>query len=136
MKLFIPPLGSKVKLKKDWTFALYEENRNEALLARVNNRVEEPAYTNWEAHFAWSEAKHHYSFTLPKETVLVIDRIYIRKGQDDFDSITFLIQDCPDKELVGWNSTQRDEKKIFHRKSRFWAKLDDVNKLDVTIVNK
>lgn len=55
------------------------------------------------------------AISLPKGTELKIDRIYIRKGKDDYSSVTFYIEDCPDKTFV-------PKKKI-----RFWAKLSDVN---------
>jgi hypothetical protein len=53
--------------------------------------------------------------TLPKDTILKVDRIYIRQGSEDFDSVTFRISDCPNKDLI---------------KKRFWVKLDDANKLE------
>lgn len=46
--------------------------------------------------------------TLPKGSVLTVDRIYIRKGAADFDSISFW--------LVG-------------SKLKFWARLDNVNEI-------
>lgn len=60
---------------------------------------------------------NYQTCTLPKGTQLKIDRIYIRKGNEDYSSITFYIEDCPDK-------TFRPKKKI-----RFWSKLDDVNNI-------
>ncbi len=53
--------------------------------------------------------------TLPKGLILTVDRIYIRKGKEDFDSITFNV---PKKtsNVEGLNG-------------RFWAKLSDVNRL-------
>lgn len=60
---------------------------------------------------------NYQTCTLPKGTQLKIDRIYIRKGQDEYSSITFYIEDCPDK-------TFKPKKKI-----RFWVKLSDVNNI-------
>lgn len=51
--------------------------------------------------------------TWPKGTVLKIDRIYIRKGLEDFSSLTFTTKPEGMKKQV-----------------RFWAKLADVNKIE------
>lgn len=53
--------------------------------------------------------------TLPKDTVLKIDRIYIRKGGADYDSLSFFAEH---PSLSG--------------KKRFWAKLNDVNQIQFT----
>jgi hypothetical protein len=52
--------------------------------------------------------------TVPRGATLTVDRIYIRKGKQDYDSLTF------------W-ATGLGAKKI-----RFWAKLADVNRIRVT----
>ena len=54
--------------------------------------------------------------TIPKESVLAIDRIFIRKGMDDWSSLTFFLKHHPDKE--------------FKKKPRFWAKLHDCNNIE------
>ena len=62
-------------------------------------------------------------FKLPKGTVLKIDRIYIRKGKKDYSSLTFNIVDTTHSFLV-------DSKgKKVKGSMRFWATLDDVNKI-------
>jgi hypothetical protein len=53
--------------------------------------------------------------TLAAGTGLRVDRIYVRKGIADFDSLTFVVTDSPQKVLKG---------------KRFWAKLADVNKIE------
>lgn len=52
--------------------------------------------------------------TLPANTLLTVDRIYVRQGVEDYNSVTFRIKkgDCPDAKFGG---------------IRFWAKLYDVN---------
>lgn len=49
--------------------------------------------------------------TLEAGTKLVVDRIFIRRGSKDYDSVTFWI------------------KKNNKRVARFWAKLDEVNQI-------
>jgi hypothetical protein len=60
----------------------------------------------------------HYPkpFTLPVRTVLSVERIYIRKGAERFDSITFRVKSSP------WTECE---------KARFWVALDDANEMEV-----
>lgn len=51
------------------------------------------------------------SHTFPKDTILKVDRIYIRKGAEDFSSLTFYVT-------------------INKKAYRFWAKLEDVNNIE------
>lgn len=177
MKLFIPELGTKLKLTKDWTFDLYYERRNRALLPGKNSKkyipdewITEPQKTilsrpawihEWETpedylktwgsklpaspigmrygerYFDvkrtsdWkierdSKRKNQVTFacegtarfikkpekfTFPAETILTVERIYIRKGQEDYDSMSF--------------RTRLNNKSV-----RFWAKLSDVNNIE------
>ena len=100
-----------MKLFKPWTFGLHYERRNRAL---------------WDLRFAPPEMVQYPSrwgrgfqevrlVTLDPGTQLKVDRIYIRAGVGDYDSITFRAE-------------------VMHmgvfRKVRFWAKLDDVNKIE------
>ena len=58
---------------------------------------------------------HYYQLiSLAKNTILKIDRIYIRKNNREYSSVSFIIQNgC-------------------HNKKRFWAKLEDVNLIEFT----
>lgn len=58
--------------------------------------------------------------TLLKDTVLKIDRIYIRKGAEEYSSITFYVWSKPGP--VAANASKK--------KSRFWAKLADCNNIN------
>lgn len=53
--------------------------------------------------------------TIPKDTILIIDRIYIRNGGKEYSSITFRIKDSPNKKL---------------NKARFVAKLIDTRSIE------
>ena len=57
--------------------------------------------------------------TLLKDTVLKVDRIYIRKGISEYSSITFYVWSKPGP--VAANASKK--------KSRFWAKLADCNNI-------
>lgn len=94
MNLFIPPLGTEVVLAEPWTFLLHSEYRN---------------FDALEYFKLYARAESH-EVTVPEGTVLKIDRIYIRKGNKDFDSVTFFMKGTK-------------------KRVRFWAKLADVNKI-------
>lgn len=56
-----------------------------------------------------------FQVTLPRGTELKVSRIYIRSTYREFDSITWVINNCPlDKKL---------------NKARFWVKLKDANRI-------
>lgn len=59
---------------------------------------------------------HTAEVTIPVGSVLAIDRIFIRKGMNDYSSLTFFLKAHPDK--------------VFKKKPRFWAKLVDCNKIE------
>ena len=90
--LFIPPLGTQMTLEQDWRFTLHYETRNKGLFDYFNL-----TYNSW--HGLISEYDHRNmtppQVTLPKGALLVVDRIYIRKSCEDFDSITFKWMNAP-----------------------------------------
>jgi hypothetical protein len=122
MKLFIPPLTTKLELLESWMFTLHREYRN---------------------HDAWiqlglpTEQHHNYhqpvgelaSAALPVGTILQVDRIFIRKGAEDYDSVTFLVQGGPNKALL-----TKSRGGTAPKACRFWVKLEDANKMDVKVV--
>lgn len=55
--------------------------------------------------------------TLKKGTILTIDRIYIRKGAKDYDSISFRIN-------------KSNEPRFKKKGIRFWVKLDEANNIN------
>lgn len=105
--LFIPSIGDTIILSGPWTFTLYEETRNMKLV-----KVVDLSYTG-NGYPAWTNrrpAPRTWTVTMPALTTLIVDRIYIRNGNEDFSSLTF--------------RTSFQGKNV-----RFWAKLDDVNKI-------
>lgn len=65
--------------------------------------------------------------TLPTETVLRVDRIYIRKGNSDYSSLSFYVIGSPHPALA----PVKTSKGFKQGRKRFWAKLTDVNRLSV-----
>jgi len=113
MNLFIPAIGTRLRLNKPWQFPLHDEHRNRAFWAEMAPNASAPSKHAWDPPTGGI-----LNLTLPAGTLLSVDRLYIRKGQSGFDSITFRV-------LKGSAIPT----------GRFWAKLDDVNKgLDITII--
>src|SRR6478735_3392468 len=98
-KLYIPELGSKIILTKDWKFNLVYEYRNLSLYDKLNLQ------------------KNNHDVIIPKDTVLSIQRIYIRKGASQYSSITFGI-------------TKQDNKNNILAGAKFFASLIDVNNIE------
>jgi hypothetical protein len=111
MRLYIPALGDAMILAKDWTFQLFPEGRNESLYLYLG--IAFPIRV-------WGQTAEPVTVTLPIGTTLSVDRIYIRRGAKDFDSVTF--------NLIGAKTQQlRYGSKV---RVRFWAKLPDANNIE------
>lgn len=127
--MFIPSVGTQVRLEKDWTFDLFYESRNAALLLFHNVDIKT---MDWYSTFVGGRNNNntdkwklkHVSCTLPTGTLLEVDRVYIRAqnkgvvGADNYDSLTFRV-------------IETTFKGVGKKHPRFWAKLDDVNTMEV-----
>jgi hypothetical protein len=114
-RLSIPTIGTVLTLTDDWTFPLQPEYRNQAAYELLTGKAFiGRAYDDL--------VKDTKMVTLPKGSKLKVDRIYIRKGASDYDSITFWLTDCPNKKWApkkaGGTATLR---------GRFWVRLTDAN---------
>lgn len=111
-KLFIPELGTELKLNSDAQVDVMYERRNNAFLQQLG-----AGHSNW-------RDKVCHTITIKKEGVMKIDRIYIRKGAEDYSSVTFI--------YVG-DVEYRDKLHTVKTKGRFWINLHNVNKLNVSV---
>lgn len=109
MKLFIPEIGNRLILTKDWEFTLYWEYRNSKMLDKLGKE------------FSFHSKAKNYNVVIPAGTILGVDRIYIRKGVSNFSSVTFTIPKVENKK----NSLSG---------TRFWASLSDVNKIEFELL--
>jgi len=123
MKLYIPQLGDRLQLTADWTFDLYNDERNHSLMLVTGDMRD--------VRSKWQTGATSVSATIPAGAILKVDRIYIRKGQEDFDSITFYwegmrsqatMRQCP------YRATRMD--KVPAKAVRFWVKMNDANKIE------
>ncbi len=112
MRLFIPNIGTKLILMYPWTFDLYDEYRNTHIHAHFN--LVAPA--------RYGRNIQSNRVTIPSGSILKIDRVYIKKGLPQFNSITF--------GLFGTKGKNNKEYRI----GRFWAKLDDVNNIECEVL--
>lgn len=148
IRLFVPEIGTKITLAEDWSFSLYCERRNEALLDATNHRTlsnnincgyysfynlkdkEKEFIKEMGWHLEPSVCARYddcYNIvTLPMGTILTVDRIYVRKGSSDFSSISFNV----DKKSIEKNFSDFATRVAGSKgRCRFWAKLKDCNKI-------
>jgi len=130
VKLFIPTIGVQLKLLKDTVIHILNDNdRNFTFLQKLKCEFGDRKDSHWykdvigldpvfEKLYKMSFKDNWVELTLPTGVVLKVDRIYLRKGKDDYDSLTFTL----------------DGKKTIPN-GRFWLKLDTVNTLEVEIAN-
>ena len=111
VRFCVPTLGTKIQLAKDWKFKLFNEYRNDSLWGIISGKE---YVRNWR-----DEPATPIPVTFPKGTVLSIDRIYVRRGKTDYDSLTF--------NLISTSHEKLQKKK---GRIRFWAKLADVNAIE------
>lgn len=110
IKLYIPSIGFKLQLTKDWSPTLHNEDRNLKFATNMGVEIKE-IRNNWGYK---DEGFENTTITVPKDTVLKVSRIYIRVGNKGFDSITFTIVQSPNKKCKG----------------RFWVKRTDANEIE------
>lgn len=113
MNLFIPALGTRLRLTKDWQFSLLCEERNKSLWDLVTGRA--PMDRIPVLHRLGQSAFIH----LHKGDVLTVDRIFIRKDSSHYDSVTF-------KGKVKHTG-------VYHR-VRFWVSLSDANNIEFEVI--
>lgn len=105
MNVFIPALGTQLKLTEPWTFNVHEEGRNLGLLKHIGRADNRPF---------WPKSNTIWNHTFDAGTVLRVERIYIRQNLSSFDSVTF--------RLIGVKGV------------RFWVKLADANNIRCEVV--
>lgn len=111
MKMFIPTVGTTFRLTDPWYFSLFHEYRNEKMLEYLKIPVD--------YNYRYGE-KAISPVILSINSILKVDRIYIRKGNSAYDSLSFTL----------WDTSGKKPKTV----ARFWAKLDDVNNIEFELV--
>jgi hypothetical protein len=112
--LFVPDIGTKLKLTIPWHFDLHYERRNDAVLELVTGKKQRYVFDDY--------GKSAGVVTVQPNAILIVDRVYIRQGSgfEDFSSLTFRMEKGAEIEYNG--NTWTTERNL-----RFWAKLRQVN---------
>ncbi len=105
MKFNIPPIGYKLTVAAPWTVDIHTEYRNGTMMSWLTT-IDPSIAQNW----MYNDVN---TVTIPAGLNLTVDRIYIRKGSSDFDSISFNVRGIKGFGLV-----------------RFWVKLDQLQTLE------
>jgi hypothetical protein len=111
MRLYIPTIGDKLILTADWNFTLCSERRNHAACAYFGLELNPSWYLNL------SDVKTK-AVKFSAGDILKVDRIFIRKGAPEFDSISFYVE-------FPKEAGQKKRKGFL-----FWAKLSEVNTIE------
>lgn len=179
-KLFVPAIGTKLRLLSPWMFQIELERRNSNFMTMLGVFSQYPEFEDsiqivnkylerfgsprrvdvnefvsgadylFDHHYGICERNavaslHDLEVTelktallrlkqkifdafLPPDTVLIVDRVYIRNPASDYDSLTFMVDSAPDGVFVK-KSTKGSTS--FGRKPRFWVPLKHANTLDV-----
>jgi len=136
MQFYIPEISDEIRLLADWQFDLYNESRNDSLEKFLKVGFPQRIFHN----------NPTIPVVIPAGTILIIDRVYIRKGQSDFSSITFRWKGASNpsymEEMTDYRNLLAAGTKttpaIYGKKQvkfpkvpiRFWAKLEDVNRIE------
>jgi len=107
----VPDIGDCIKLSKDWIFYMQKEYRNKLDLDQfgTGKKMEKDSIQFYKDHDSFNEV------LIPKNSILKVDRIYIRKGAVGFSSITFILSNISGKKI---------------KSQRFWAPLRECNKIE------
>ena len=133
MKLFIPTIGTKIVLTTNWKFTLFHEHRNKSIMEALQvSDTSKGFFNEYEPNTRFQLKRSNVS--LPKGTILTVDRIYIRQNLKEYDSITFRVELPDGTKSVGVYSGYTKTKTKKKQSLRFWAKLQDVNKINYKLM--
>ena len=122
MNIWIPRPGDALRLLKPWTAEILLERRNaRALMKMLSLNSELEAY-----EVCGKKKDQLTTFEFNAGDVLVVDRIYVRQGKPDFDSITLIVK--------SFNPRPFHHPQITG--ARFWVKLRDANKIDAELADR
>lgn len=126
MKFYIPDVGSRLKITQDFLPELIWEHRNIEVILAVPSHGKR--YDELYAADRYEDiCDRSYPVLFRADTILSVQRVYIRKGASDYSSLTFHILESPDKHFSlkkhggTWDSTG---------KRTFFLSLDEVHKME------
>ena len=118
--VFVPDINTKLRLVLPWNFSVHREHRNEKFLQFM---LQDPNFSGWGYRQA-AGAINQWQVQMDAGSIIIVDRVYIRKGKgfEDYSSLTFRLQKGSTLVYNGATLTAKGN-------HRFWAKLRDVNKI-------
>ena len=117
MKFFVPPLKTVFRLKQTWNFELHYETRNETLW-NLFSAIPMEGYFN---RLYSQRRRLRCDVCLSPDDELTVDRIFIRKGSSEYNSVTF-------RGKVKYDG-------VYHN-VRFWVPLSDVNGIEMEVIHR
>jgi hypothetical protein len=125
--VLIPTVGSRITLTQDWTFTLIGEYRNQKFYVQMHGEQPRGFWKHdGPARYQHTQPYVEATTTLPAGSVLRVDRIYVKKGIGEFDSVTFICEAMPKSEPTQREPWTKSKTKIV---GRFWAPLNQVNEI-------
>lgn len=118
---FVPDIGTRVRLEDDWQFRLHCEYRNSGLTEQLPGIYKDGNPWNWRRR-----SLEKSDVVIEKGAILTVNRVYIRQGAKEYSSITFNIK-------KGATVLTSKGKVELRKGTRFWAKLRDVNQMQVVV---
>ena len=119
--LFVPDINTKLRLVLPWNFSIHREYRNTKFLQFI---MQDSNFSGYRHYRDTSNDPHQWQVQMDAGSIIIVDRVYIRKGKgfEDFSSLTFRLQKGSTLVYNGVTLTAKGN-------HRFWAKLRDVNKI-------
>lgn len=133
MNIFIPDIGTQLKLTEAWIFQLYPEFRNSTIIGAMGDEIKNLKKVVYKTGVhRWNNLPYEeffYEMFLPIGSILTVKRVYIRNGQSDYSSLTFTLNETTHPFLL-YNKQKKKKKTCGY----FWAKLSDVNQIQCEIL--
>ena len=85
MNMFIPEIGTSLKLEEDWSVISYNIDYNS-----VRSELIDGGFIEEVKHVDTNHTKY-YTFTLPKGTRLTVKKIELKRGKSNTNGITFYV---------------------------------------------
>lgn len=126
MKLYIPTVGTVLQLTQDWHTVVECEYRNNTIFQYFRVPDFDPDL--------WVNDLPPQKFTIPAGSRLKVDRIYLRKGKGDFDSITFLWQGCTTEPRNRVDKFSGRVDRVSRKPVRFWVRMEYANQIEFDLV--
>ena len=120
--MFIPELGTKITNPADWRIEVIAEDRNKSLF-----EAQGMALPGWQSY-----GKPLFNWTFPKDSIFQVDRIYVRKGNEAFSSISLLILETTHPKMQKTKIAPFTKSVKMH--GRFFCSLSDFNKAGFLLV--